>query len=71
VPDEDRLLAWIERRDGDEVEAAIVAAATAARRAPATQRCSSPSEAKQWVEDEAAALGAPIEWLDRPPVGRV
>jgi len=26
VPDQDRLLAWIERRDGDEIEAAFVAA---------------------------------------------
>jgi hypothetical protein len=66
VPDEDRLLAWIERRDGDEVEAAFVAAATKARRAPATQSCSSVGEARQWVENEAAALGAPVEWVARP-----
>jgi hypothetical protein len=71
MPEGDRLLAWLEPREGDEVEAAFVAAAAKAERAPATQSCSSPREAKQWVEDEAAALGAPVEWLDRPPVGRV
>jgi hypothetical protein len=66
VSDEDRLLAWIERRGADEVEAAFVAAATESRRAPATQSCSSMGEARRWVEDEAAALGATVEWVDRP-----
>ena len=37
-----------------------------ARRAPATQSCSSVGEARQWVENEAAALGAPVEWVARP-----
>ena len=66
MPDENRLLAWIERRDRDEVEVAFVAAATKSRRAPATQSCSSVGEARRWVENEAAALGAPVEWVDRP-----
>jgi hypothetical protein len=66
VPNRDRLLAWIESGDGDEVEAAFVAAATKDRRAPATQSCSSVGEARRWVESEAAALGAPVEWVDRP-----
>jgi hypothetical protein len=66
MTDGDGLLAWIEPRDGGKVEAAFVAAAAKCQRAPATQSCSSASEAKRWVEDEAAALGAPVEWVDRP-----
>jgi hypothetical protein len=66
MPDKDRLLAWIEPGDGDVVQAAFVAAATKSQRAPATKSCSSVGEARRWVEDEAAALGAPVEWLDRP-----
>jgi hypothetical protein len=66
MPNEDRLLAWIERRDGDEVDAAFVASATKSRRAPATQNCSSMGEARRWVEGEAAAVGASVEWVARP-----
>jgi hypothetical protein len=66
MPNEDRRLAWIEGPDGDEVEAAFVASAAKHRRARATQSCSSMGEARRWVENEAAALGASIEWVDRP-----
>jgi hypothetical protein len=66
VPNSDRLLAWIEKRDGDEFEAAFVAAATRSRRAPATQCCPSLGDAKRWVEDQADALGVSVDWVDRP-----
>lgn len=62
-----RLLAWIEPGSGQEFEAAFVSAAMASRRRPATRRCASPDEARQWVEGEAAALGVPVEWTDQSP----
>ncbi|HWA80072.1 MAG TPA: hypothetical protein VG848_07145 [Acetobacteraceae bacterium] len=60
------LLAWIERRD-DEFLAALVGAPVADIRAPATRLCPSPAKARQWIEDEAAALGLPIQWLAGRP----
>jgi hypothetical protein len=70
MPD-NKLLAWIEPRSGDqEFTAAFVSVPTASRRAPATYSCASPDEARQWVEVEAAALGIPVEWTDRSPARR-
>ncbi|MGC1410164.1 MAG: hypothetical protein WA864_14635 [Acetobacteraceae bacterium] len=62
-----RLLAWIEPGSGQEFQAAFVSEAMALRRRPATRRCASPDEARQWVEGEAAALGVPVEWTDHSP----
>ena len=61
-----KLLAWIEPRNG-ECTAAFVSVLTASRRAPATRRCASVDEARQWVEREAAAFGVPVEWTDLRP----
>jgi hypothetical protein len=69
MPDRDKLIAWIEPRTSDEYLAAFVAAPFAAERAPATQLCSSPDDARQWVEGEAAALGVAIKWVSEPPKG--
>jgi hypothetical protein len=72
VPRNGRLLAWIEPRDGEAVQAAFVGAIVAgttkaaAQRAPATLICASRQEAMQWVESEAAAIGIPVEWVARP-----
>jgi hypothetical protein len=62
MPNSPKLLAWIEPRADDEFMAAFVASATP-HRPPATQWCSTPEEARQWINDEAAALGAPVEWV--------
>ena len=64
MPTSSKLLAWIVP-SRDAYLAAVVGAGAVSSRAPATQLCSSPDEARQWVEEEAAAIGAPIEWLAR------
>ena len=61
------LLAWIQPGDRDEFLAAFVGADAAAIREPATQQCSSAEEARQWVEDQAAALGVAVEWVNPLP----
>jgi hypothetical protein len=70
------LLAWIKPRSVDEFVAAFVGedAALSARkdfpgRAPATRLCSSPDEARRWMEDQAAALDLPIKWMSEEPRG--
>jgi hypothetical protein len=67
MPDRDKLVAWIEPRPNDEYLAAFVAEPLVTKRAPATQLCSSPHDARQWVEEEAAAVGIPVRWLGEPP----
>ena len=59
-----KLLAWIEARADDEFLAAFVGG-EAPKRRPATRLCSSPGEARCWVEQQAAALGVPVEWVVR------
>jgi hypothetical protein len=70
------LLAWIKPRRADEFVAAFVgedAAPGACKdfpgRAPATQLCSSPDEARQWIEDQAAAVDLPVKWVSELPRG--
>jgi hypothetical protein len=63
----DKLLAWIAPRSETEFVAAFVGGAAVSGRAPATRLCPSHSEARQWVEDQAAALGLPVEWLSGAP----
>jgi hypothetical protein len=70
------LLAWIEPRGAGEFVGAFVgegAAPDAHRhisgRLPATQVCSSSDEARQWVEDQAAALDLPVKWVSDVPPG--
>jgi hypothetical protein len=66
MPLRSKLLAWVEPQNGQEVLAAFVGGA-ATKRAPATQLCASSAEARKWVEDEAAAIGLPVEWLTAAP----
>lgn len=68
------LLAWIEPCDDGEFIGAFVGEGALPDehrnfpgRAPATRICSSPDEARQWVEDEAAALDLPIRWVTGLP----
>ncbi len=68
------LLAWIEPCGGDQFVGAFVgegevrdARRPRLGRAPATQLCASPNEARQWVEDQAAAFGLPVKWLKQVP----
>ncbi|HEY0184980.1 MAG TPA: hypothetical protein VGC09_19440 [Rhodopila sp.] len=64
------LLAWIEPHGANNFVGAFVgeaAAPDASRhfrgRAPAAKQCSSPAEARQWIEDQAAALDLPVKWV--------
>lgn len=64
-----RLRAWIETR-GEQpgVLAAFVGVPpdsdTPVRRLPATRHCASCTEAREWVEGEARALGnVEVEWV--------
>jgi hypothetical protein len=66
MPTSSKFLAWIEPSDGSEFQAAFVAA-MASRRRPATNRCASFDEARRWVEVQAAEIGVPVEWVNRPP----
>jgi hypothetical protein len=67
MPQSDQLIAWIEPRTSNEYLAAFVSAPAAKARPPATQVCSSPDHARQWVEDEAAALGVSVQWVSGSP----
>jgi hypothetical protein len=67
MPASNKLLAWIESQSDQKFTAAFVSAPTASRRAPATRSCSSPEEARGWIEREAAVLGIPVEWTDPRP----
>jgi hypothetical protein len=65
------LLAWIEPCDGGEFLGAFVgegatpgAIPNFPGRAPATRRYPSPDEARQWIENEAAAFDLPIKWVN-------
>jgi hypothetical protein len=60
------LLAWIAPH-GDEYVAAIVGAGALHGRTPATQTCKSQSRAIEWVQEEAAAVDLPVEWLEAAP----
>ncbi len=66
MPTSGKLLAWIEPRSSEEVVAAFVGDAALRARAPATRLCASHDEARQWVEEEGAALGLAIEWMKEP-----
>ena len=62
MPSNERLLAWIEPHGGDCL-VSFVAESAAERRAPATRRCASRDEARQWVMQEADAVRAAVEWV--------
>jgi hypothetical protein len=65
------LVAWIERCGTADFVGAFVgegavpgATPNFPGRAPATRHCVSPDEARQWIEQEAAAFGVPIKWMN-------
>jgi hypothetical protein len=62
----DKLLAWVEQSDDKAFLAAFVAA-DARHREPAAQLCSSHDEARGWIETQAMALDAPVEWVAAAP----
>jgi hypothetical protein len=67
MPDRNRLVAWVEPQSDHEFVAAFVSSAAQSQRAPAIQHFHSMSEARGWVEDQAAAFGGvPVDWVDRP-----
>ncbi len=66
------LLAWINPSKADEFVAAFIGEGAMPGaykdfpgRSPAMQFCSSPDEARQWIEDQAAALDLPGEVGER------
>jgi hypothetical protein len=72
-----KLRAWIERKPGGRFLAGFVGVVVTpdghvavANRAPATQVCRSPEEAREWVEDEATAFGLPVEWAEAAAIHR-
>ena len=74
MPNDGKLLAWIEMRSDEDFVAAFVGEGVAhdlseddPGRAPAMQLCSSSEEARQWVHDQADAIGLPIRWLNEAP----
>jgi hypothetical protein len=56
------LLAWIEPCGDDGFTAALVGE-WATSRAPATQLCSTPRDAREWIKEQAAAFPLPIRWV--------
>jgi hypothetical protein len=67
MPENNKLLAWIEPHADDAYRAAFVGKAAADHRMPAMRLCSSIDDARKWVEEEAAAIDVPVEWLSKPP----
>jgi hypothetical protein len=70
------LLGWIKPLSADEFVGAFVGegAVPDARRgflgrAPATQLCSTHDEARQWVEEQAAAFDLPVKWVSEISIG--
>jgi hypothetical protein len=68
------LLAWINPCKAGEFVAAFIGEGAVPGaykdfpgRSPATQFCSSPDEARQWIEDQAAALDLPVKWVREIP----
>lgn len=70
------LLVWITSRGSDEFVAGLLgegAVPGAYRgfggRTPIEKVCSSSDEARQWIEEQAAALDLPIKWVSNAPQG--
>jgi hypothetical protein len=57
-----RVVAWIDHLSLDEFEGAFVAEAVP--RKPAKRTYATVEEARRWIEREAAAIAAPIKWLE-------
>jgi len=66
MPVRSKLIAWVKPYGVCQFLASFVGGG-ATLRPPATQLCTSLSEARQWIEGEAAQIGAPIAWLSEPP----
>jgi hypothetical protein len=64
------LLAWINSCKAGEFVAAFIGEGAVPGaykdfpgRSPATRFCCSLDEARQWIEDQAAALDLPVKWV--------
>jgi hypothetical protein len=55
-----------EARGDDEYVAAFVGE-YAIIRSPATELCSTPDGANEWINAQAAAFGLPVRWIDAAP----
>lgn len=72
-----KLLAWIEEGADDAVQACFIGVAPEVSsrqdcvRAPALLLCRSRDDAQRWVEQEAVALGCPIEWVETRQVSEL
>ena len=67
MSDRNRLVAWVEPQSDHKFVAAFVASAARSQRAPAVAHFHSMSEARGWVEEQAAAFGGvQVDWVDRP-----
>ncbi len=62
------VVAWIEHLSADEFEGAFVAEAIPRR--PAKRTYATVEEAHRWIEREAAAIAAPIKWLEGVSIPR-
>ena len=62
------VVAWIERRSDNEYEGAFVAEGVDRR--PATAVYTTLDCARRWIEREAAAIAAPVRWLEAVPSWR-
>jgi hypothetical protein len=70
------LLGWIKPLSADEFVGAFVGEGAVPDahkgfpgRAPATQLCSTLDEARQWVEEQAAAFDLPVKWVSENSKG--
>ena len=60
--------AWIQPLHDGGFLAAFVDVDAPTQDAPARHRCTTPGNAKRWVEKQAAAFGVPIEWVDKTKI---
>ena len=63
APAAGKLVAWVETNADGALLGAFLGETVDSHRLPATKACSSPHEARMWVEHEAAKLRLPVEWL--------
>jgi len=61
MPKRDKVLAWLEPRSCGCLAAFVGGGAP--DRQPAARIFPTPEDARDWVEREAAALRAPVEWV--------
>lgn len=63
--DKPEIVAWIEPNPPHGVIASFVARDAHRAKEPAIKLCPTPDAAKGWVEGEARAVGAAVEWANK------